>query len=363
MTLGKRVNIQVGLMLITALAIFLPWTGGAWAKDIRAGFIYVSPSQDAGWSHSHDLGRQVVEKMPGVTTDYVDSISEYAYAESVITHMAISGHDIIFATSFGYMESIQKVAPRFPDTIFMHCAGNKRAKNIGVYFGRMYQARYLTGLVAGATSRTGVVGYVAAYPIVEVVRGINAFTLGVLEMNPKAKVHVRWVRSWHNPEKEAYYANELVNMKADVLTQHQDSPAIQIVAQKRGVYSIGYNQDMSAFAPKAHLTAAIWRWEVIYEPTLKQAMAGTWKSEDIWWGLDTGVVDLAAFGPMVGKKIRDKVALRKQQIINGHHTVFSGPVVDQEGAERIAEGLKATDKELLGMNWFVKGVVGSANPE
>ncbi|MDH5638779.1 MAG: BMP family ABC transporter substrate-binding protein, partial [Nitrospinota bacterium] len=252
---------------------------------------------------------------------------------------------------------------KFPDTIFMHCSGYKRAKNVGLYFGRMYQARYLTGLVAGATTRTGIVGYVAAYPLPEVIRGINAFTLGVLEANPKAKVHVRWVMSWHDSEKETNSANELMDLKADVLAQHLDSPAVQIAAQKRGAYSIGYNQDMSAFAPKTHLTAAIWRWEVIYKYTIGQAMAGKWKNENIWWGLKTGVVDIAAFGPAVSEKTRDTVALRKQQIINSHHAVFEGPVVDQEGAERIGPGTKAADKDLAKMNWFVEGVIGSANPE
>ena len=364
MAVMKRPCIRIlNLALLALSLLFCIGQGVAEGKDVRAGFIYVSSAQDAGWSHAHDLGRQAVEKISGVNTDYVESISEDVYAESVLTHMAVSEHDIIFATSYGYMEAIFKVAPRYPNIVFMHCGGTQRAKNVGTYFGRIYQARYLTGLVAGSMSRTGVIGYVAAYPLPEVIRGINAFTIGVREANPEAKVVVRWVKSWHDTEKEKEIAHNLVNMKADVLTQHQDSPAIQLVAQKRGVYSIGYNQDMSAFAPKAHLTAAIWRWEAIYEKVVKDVMAGTWKSQNIWWGLESGVVDIAPFGPDVTKEIRDMVALRKQQIINGHHDVFSGPVLDQEGKVRIAAKSKATDSELLKMNWFVNGVAGTANPE
>ena len=363
MVMSNRVNFRAVVVFICAF--FSVW-GGAhdlWAKEYRAGFIYVTPSQDAGWSHSHDLGRQALEKMPEVTTIFVDSISEDAHAESVLTHMAGSGYDIVFATSFGYMEAVHRVAPNFPGTIFMHCSGYRRAKNVGVYFGRMYEARYLTGLVAGAMTRTGVVGYVAAYPLPEVIRGINAFTLGVREINPKASVHVRWVKSWHDADRETQLANELVNGKADVLAQHLDSPATQIVAQKRGVYSVGYSQDMSAFAPQAHLTAAVWHWEAIYEYTMKRVMEGRWTSEPIWWGLDRGVVDIGAFGPMVDKKIRDLVLSRRKLIAEGRHFVFAGPVKDQKGAVRIAAGARPGDEELLGMNWFVHGVAGSPNPE
>jgi basic membrane protein A len=328
-------------------------------KELKVGFIYVSPIGDAGWSYAHDLGRKALEAMPGVKTFYVESVPEGSDAERVILNMARKGYDIIFATSFGYMDSMLKIAKKYPNIVFMHCSGFKRAKNMGTYFGRMYQARYLSGMVAGAMTKSNVLGYVAAFPIPEVIRGINAFTLGAQAVNPKVKVRVVWTKTWYDPATEKEAAKSLLDVGADVITQHQDSPAAQEAAQERGVYSVGYNSDMSKFAPKAHLTAPVWNWAPIYTEIVQEVREGTWKSRDIWYGLEHKVVDLAPFGPMVPKDIQQKVLAKKEALTRGQAKVFVGPIKDQQGKVRIAEGQVATDVQLLSMDWFVQGVIGT----
>ncbi len=328
-------------------------------KDYKVGFIYVSPVGDAGWSYAHDMGRQALEAMPDVTTAFVESVPEGPDSERVLNRMAREGMDVIFATSFGYMDPMQNVAKDFPNTVFMHCSGFKRADNVGTYFGRIYQARYLSGMVAGAMSASGKLGYVAAFPIPEVIRGINAFTLGAQKMNPEVEVRVVWTKTWYDPATEKEAAKALLDAGCDVIAQHQDSPGPQEAAQERGVYSVGYNTDMSAFAPKAHLTAPMWNWSVIYEYVLDQVRAGTWKSEDIWWGMDKGVVDLAPYGDMVPEDVRAKVDAAKAELVAGTDNVYAGPLFDQKGEQKVAEGERLSDGDLLGMMWFVKGVIGS----
>lgn len=328
-------------------------------KDYKVGFIYVSPVGDAGWSYAHDMGRQVLEAMPDVTTAFVESVPEGPDSERVLNRMAREGMDVIFATSFGYMDPMQTVAKDFPNTVFMHCSGFKRADNVGTYFGRIYQARYLSGMVAGAMSASGKLGYVAAFPIPEVIRGINAFTLGAQKMNPEVEVRVVWTKTWYDPATEKEAAKALLDAGCDVIAQHQDSPGPQEAAQERGVYSVGYNTDMSAFAPKAHLTAPMWNWSVIYEYVLDQVRAGTWKSEDIWWGMEKGVVDLAPYGDMVPADVRATVDAAKAELAAGTDNVFAGPLFDQKGEQKAAEGERLSDGDLLGMMWFVKGVIGS----
>ncbi len=347
---------KILFVAVTALAIS---STIAAAKDLKVGFIYVSPVGDAGWSYSHDLARKAIEKMPGVTTSYVEDVKEGPDAERVMTNMARKGYGLIFATSYGFMDSTLKVAKKYPDTIFMHCSGFKTAKNMGNYFGRMYQARYLTGIVAGKMTKSNTIGYVAAFPIPEVIRGINAFALGVQSVNPKATVRVVWTKTWYDPATEKEAAKSLLDVGADVITQHQDSPGPQEAAEEKGVYSIGYNSDMSSFAPKAQLTAAIWNWIPYYEKVVKSVENGTWKSSSDWPGIGEGIVGLAPFGKMVPQALRDEVAAAKADIIAGKIKVFAGPIDDQKGAVKIAAGAVATDKQLLGMTWFVKGVVGT----
>lgn len=340
-------------------AIILSVAGPAWAKDLKVGFIYVSPVGDAGYSYAHDQGRLAVESMDGVTTSFVESVPEGADSERVLTNMARKGHDLIFATSYGYMDPVIKVASRFPDTVFMHCSGFKRAENVSTYFGRIYQARYLTGMVAGAMTKSNILGYVAAFPLPELIRGINAFALGAQSVNPDVQVRVVWTKSWYDPATEKEAAKSLLDVGADVITQHVDSPAAQEAAAEEGVYSVGYNTDMSAFAPAAHLTSAVWNWAPIYKTAVEQVQQGTWQSQDIWHGLDKGVVDIAPFGPMVPEDVRNKVEATKAAIADGKLKVFSGPIKDQTGQIKVNSGETLSDGEMLGMTWFVEGVVGT----
>lgn len=330
-----------------------------YAKDLKVGFIYVSPIGDAGYSYAHDLGRKEVAKLPGVKTFYLESIKEGQDAERVLRKMAREGYDLIFATSYGYMDPVIKVAKRFPNVVFMHCSGFKRAKNVGTYFGRMYQARYLTGMVAGYMTKTNIIGYVAAYPLPELIRGINAFTLGAKSVNPKVQVRVVWTKSWYDPATEKEAAKSLLDVGADVITQHVDSPAPQEAAQEAHVYSIGYNSDMAKFAPNAHLTAAIWQWGNLYKKIVMEVKNKTWKSSNIWAGMDEGVVDIAPFGKMVPENVRKHVLEVRQKIKNKEFVIFKGPLYDQNKNLRVKDGEKMTDQEIWSMSWFVDGVIGS----
>ena len=350
---------KIGLLLVCLLLIASTGMAGAAEKEMQVGFIYVDPVGDGGWSYAHDQGRKALDSLPGVKTAFVEHVPEGPDSERVMINMARKGYDLIFATSYGYMDSMLKVAGQFPKTVFMHCSGYKLAPNMGNYFGRIYQARYLTGLVAGAMTRSKQIGYVAAFPIPEVIRGINAFTLGVRAANPDATVRVVWTKTWYDPATEKESAKSLLDVKGDVIAQHQDSPGPQEAAQERGAYSVGYNTDMAAFAPKAHLTAAIWNWAPFYKEVVESVRNGTWKSAPIWPGMEKGIVNIAPFGPMVPEDVKNRVLTEKTRIANGEDRIFSGPIKDQKGNLKIAAGEIASDKDLLGMTWFVEGVVGT----
>lgn len=349
------------MRLITLVALLFGCLSLAHAadKEIKVGFVYVSPVGDAGWSHAHDQARQTIDGLPGVSTSFVEAVAEGPDSERVIQTMARKKYDLIFATSFGYMDSMLKVAGQFPNTVFMHCSGFKTAANMGNYFGRIYQPRYLSGMVAGSMTKSKVLGYVAAFPIPEVIRGINAFTLGAQAVNPEVTVRVVWTKTWYDPAKEKEAAQSLLDVGADVIAQHQDSPGPQEAAQEKGVFSIGYNTDMSRFAPKSHLTAPIWNWVPYYTKVIEQVKTGTWKTGSDWPGLAEGVVDLAPFGPMVPQEVRDRVLAAKAGIINGTDKVFTGPIKDQQGQLRYNDKVVVPDQDLLGMNWFIQGVVGT----
>ena len=346
------------ILVMAALLLAVPGAVAA-EKEMKVGFVYVSPIGDAGWSYAHDQARLALEAMDGVTTAYVEAVQEGPDSERVMLNMARKGYDVIFATSFGYMDPMLKVAKQFPKVTFMHCSGFKLAPNMGNYFGRMYQARYLSGMVAGAMTRSNTLGYVAAFPIPEVIRGINAFALGAQSVNPKVQVRVVWTKTWYDPATEKEAAKSLLDVGADVIAQHQDSPGPQEAAEEKGVYSIGYNSDMSAFAPKAHLTAPIWNWAPFYKEVVDQVRKGTWKSQSTWIGIKEGIVDLAPFGPMVPKAVQDKVLAKKKELVGGKDDLFSGPIKDQSGKIQVAAGKTASDGELLGMKYFVQGVVGT----
>lgn len=330
------------------------------AKAFKAGFVYVSPVGDAGYSYAHDMGRKAVDALDWATTSFVESVPEGADSERVIRNMARNGFDIVFTTSFGYMDPTIKVAKEFPEVKFMHCSGFKKSENVSNYFGRIYQSRYLTGLVAGAMTKSNKLGYVAAFPIPEVIRGINAYTLGVRKVNPEAEVRVVWTKTWYDPALEKDAAKSLLDAGCDVIAQHQDSPAPQEAAQEAGAYSVGYNSDMSSFAPKAHLTSAVWNWGPAYVKMVEEAKNGTWQGDlAYWWSMADGVVDIAPMGAMVPEDVKASVMAAKAELVAGNDTIFAGPIKNQKGEVVIPEGTTAPDGDLLGMTWFVDGVIGT----
>lgn len=330
------------------------------AKEIKAGFVYVGPVGDAGWTYAHDLGRQEMEELDFVKpSTYIESVPEGAESARVINGLVRKGHNLIFTTSFGYMDATIDVAKRNKDVVFMHCSGFKTAENVGTYFGRMYEPRYLSGIVAGKMTKKNVIGYVGAFPIPEVIRGINAFTLGVKSVNPAAEVKVVWTQTWFDPGVERDAADSLLDVGADVLTMHQDAPATLQAAEARGAYVIGYNSDMRSFAPNAFLTAPIWHWGALYTTLAKQVSEGTWKSQQIWYGLKENLVQLADFSDKVPADVKALVADKTAAIKSGAFHPFAGPIKDQDGKVVVAAGQTPTDAELLGMNYFVEGVQGT----
>ncbi|MEW6696942.1 MAG: BMP family ABC transporter substrate-binding protein [Bacillota bacterium] len=329
-------------------------------EKLKVAFIYVGPVGDGGWSFAHDQGRQYLQQqMPDVETSFIESVPEGADSERVLTELAEKGNKVIFATSFGYMDPIIKVAQKYPDVKFIHCSGYKTADNVSTYFGRMYQARYLTGIIAGKTTKSNTIGYVAAFPIPEVIRGINAFTQGVRSVNPDAKVKVVWTNTWYDPAAEKEAGKSLLEAGADVVTQHQDTPGPQQAAEEKGKFGIGYNSDMSKMAPKAVLTSAVWNWGPYYVNTVKAIKEGTWKSDQYWGPMSDKIVDLAPYGPMVSEEVKTLTEAKKQEILDGKFDVFTGPIKDQTGKERVAAGQKMTDAEMLSFDWFVEGVEGT----
>ncbi len=331
----------------------------AQAEPTKVGFIYVGPIGDHGWSYRHDVGRLAIEKELGdkVKTSYVESVSEGPDAERVISQLASSGHKLIFTTSFGYMNPTLKVAKRFPNVKFEHATGYKQAANVATYSARFYEGRYVIGAIAGKMTKSNVIGYVGAYPIPEVVRGINAFLLGARSVNPEVKVKVIWVNSWYDPGKEADAAKALIDQGVDVLAQHTDSPAPLQVAEQRGIVGFGQASDNIAFAPKAQLTAIIDNWDRYYVERTKAVIDGSWKKGDIWGGLKTTMVSMAPYTNMPA----DVVALAKKveaDIISGKVHPFAGPIKDQSGVLKAKAGEVIDDGTLLGMNWYVEGVEG-----
>ena len=328
----------------------------------KVAFVYIGSANDGGYSMTHDIGRKMVEKeLPNIETNYVESVPAGADAERVITQLASQGNKIIFTNSFGYMDPTINVAKKYPDVTFLHCSGYKTAPNVGTYFGRMYESRYLTGIVAGKQTKSNVIGYVAAFPIPEVVRGINAFTLGVRSVNHEAKVKVIWTNTWYNPAGEKQAALTLIDFGADVIAQHQDTPGPQQAAEERGVYGIGYDLDMSSAAPNASLTAAVWNWVPYYVDVIKQITDGKWKSGAYWGGMKDKLVDIAPYGKAVSEETKKQTEDAKAKIIDGSLKVFAGPIKDQSGTVKVPAGQTITDEDLLKFDWFVEGVDGAIN--
>ncbi|TCT16741.1 nucleoside-binding protein [Natranaerovirga pectinivora] len=327
-------------------------------EEFVVGFIYVSPAGDGGWSTSHDNGRKMLEEELGVKTIYRENVPEDQQVEIVIREMVDQGAKVIFATSFGYMDYVLKMAEEFPEVKFLHATGYKSSQNAINYFGRAYQARYLTGIVAGLKSETNKIGYVAAYPIPEVIRGINAFTLGAQSVNPDIEVSVRWTYTWYDPATEKEAAIALLDQGVDIIAQHQDTAGPQQAAEERGVWSVGYHADMTAVAPDAHMTSAVWNWGPFYVEQVQKVMDGTWVAENYWGGMDAGIVQLSPLTKNAPDGAAEIVEPIKQQIIDGDYKIFVGPIYDQEGNLKVEEGTVLTDEEMLSMGWFVEGVIG-----
>jgi basic membrane protein A len=328
-------------------------------KAIKAAWVYIGPPGDHGWTYAHDQGRKAAEAaLEKVTTTYLENVAE-ADSEAKIQELADAGNDIVFTTSFGYLDPTLKVAAANPAKFFEHCSGNKTASNSATYFGRMYQARYLTGMVAGQMTQSKKIGYVAAFPIPEVIYMIDAFTLGVRSITPDATVQVEWTNSWYDPVTEKQLANSLIDDGCDVISQHQDSTAPVDAAKERGKYAIGYHSDMLGFATDTVLTSAIWNWGAYYTQELKAVQDDTWTTHAFFGSLKDGTVDLGAWGAMVPEGIKNQVAAKRAEIEGGTWDVFYGPIKKQDGTELVAAGGQLTDDQILSLMEFVEGVVGT----
>lgn len=333
-------------------------------SDLRVGFVYPAPVGDAGWAFSHDTARRSMEKLPFVNeTSYIESVPEDPeLITAALEELVADGNNLIFGTSYGYMDPMMEAAKRHPDVVFMHSSGFKTQPNAGTYFGRIYEARYLSGIVAGAMTKSNVVGFVAAFPIPQVIRGINAFTLGAQSVNPEIQVKVEWTKTWYGPGIEREKAELLMDQDADVIAIHQNSPAAVQAAAQRGNYAIGFHSDMSAFGPEATLTSAIWDWSVIYKQIALELREGVWDPEQLWWGLDKGVVGLAPLSDKVPADVNALVERRRAEIADRQLRIFEGPIRDDKGDIRVSSGAILSDADLLTMDYYVLGVEGGIAP-
>ena len=323
------------------------------AEAFKVAFVHVGPTADKGWSWAHDQGAQyLAANMPGVEITTLESIAEGPDSQRVFEDLAADGNKLIFGTSFGYMDPMLAAAENYPDVAFMHATGYKTSDNMGNYFGAAEEGRYLSGMAAGARSETGKIGYVAAFPIPEVLRGINAFTLGAREVNPDATVQVVWTSTWFDPPTEGDAAQALLDSGVDVIAMHQDSSAPGQAAEAAGAGWVGYNTDMSEFAPEGWLTAAIWDWGPYYLATAEAVKAGTWAPEAYYGHMADGMVAIAPFGPSVSADTQALIVTREGEIVGGTFLVFTDPIVNQAGNEQ-ALG------DIFSMDYFVEGVIGS----
>lgn len=328
----------------------------------KVAFVYVAPIGDLGWTWAHDQGRLAIEEEFGdkVETTFIELVAEGPDSERVIRDFAQKGYDLIFTTSFGYMDPTETVATEFPETWFVHISGFKQADNMSNVFGRMYIPRYLSGIAAGAATESNVIGYVAAFPIPEVVRGMNAFTLGVRAINPNAEVRVVYTNTWFGPPEEREAAQALLDQGADVIAQHQDTTEPQKAAQEAGKVSIGYDSDMREFVGDSVLTSPIWNWGPKYVDIVRQIMDGTYQSESYW---DAEITALAPFSPQMDARIVDMIQEQELAIRGGKAEVFCGPITSNTGILLVEEGNCLTDGEMLSMEWYVEGIVADAPGE
>jgi simple sugar transport system substrate-binding protein len=327
---------------------------------LKAAFAYVGPVGDAGWTFAHDSGRKEVEAaFPGkVTTSFVENVPEAADAERVIRDMVDQGNRLIFGTTFGYMESMLKVATDNPEVKFEHATGYKTSNNLRTYDSRTYEGAYMAGVLAGGMTKSNTLGVVASIPIPEVIRNVDSFTLGAQSVNPKVKTKVVWVNKWFDPPKETEAAQALIDQGADVLMQNTDSSAVLQTAEKAGKFAFGWDSNMSKFGPSAHLGSAVINWGPYYKKAVKDALEGTWKTEQTWWGVKEGAIDLVAVSDKVPPDLVAKLDTVKAGLKAGTFTIWKGPILDQADKEVVKAGESATIPFLLGINFYVKGVEG-----
>ncbi len=334
------------------------------AEKVKVGVIYISPKNDGGWSQAHATG--MADAVAAVGADKIDLVeienvndADAQQTETAIKQLIADGAQVVFATSYGYMDVVEKLAAEYPEVKFEHCSGYKSADNFANYFGQIEQTRYLSGIVAGRMTKTNTIGYVAAMQIPEVYRGLNAFTLGVRSVNPDAVVKVTWTNTWFDPQKEKEAAISLIDGGADVLAQHQDSPATQQAAQEKGIFGIGYDNPMGSDAIKdAYLTAPIWKWGAYYQMRLQAMVDGSWATGSYWGGMNDGVVALDAMTALVPADVQTEVnGLVDTLKAKGNDFVFAGPIKDNTGAERVAAGASLPAADQFSMDWYVEGVV------
>ncbi|GFN33669.1 BMP family ABC transporter substrate-binding protein [Paenibacillus xylaniclasticus] len=327
-------------------------------KKPRVAFVYIGVPGDGGWTYQHDLGRQAVDEKFGIKSTTVENVPEGPDAQRIFEELA-QKNDIVFGTSFGYMDAMVNAAAKYPNVKFAHATGYKTADNLSTYAGRGYQTGFLSGMAAGKITKNNKIGYAAAFPIPEVIYTINAFTLGAQSVNPDATVQVVWTNTWFDPAVERQAAISLLDQGVDVLANYQDSPAGIQAAAERNVYGLGNDSDMNKYAPDYYLTNPTWNWAPYYIDQVQQVVDGTWQSSSYWGSIADGVADIAPFGISVPQDVRDLIEAKKKEIIDGTYQVFSGPIIDQDGNEKAAAGTVLTDEDIHNMMWFVQGVSGT----
>jgi basic membrane protein A len=330
------------------------------AEPLKIAFAYVGPVGDGGWTFAHDNGRKAIEKEFGdkIVTSFVEKVPESADAERVFRDLAGQGNKLIFGTTFGYMEPMLKVAPDHKDVKFEHATGYKTAENMRTYDSRTYEGAYMAGVIAGKMTKSNTLGVVGSIPIPEVVRNINSFTLGAQSVNPKVTTKVVWVNEWFAPPKETEAATALINGGADVLMQNTDSAAVLKTAQERGKRAFGWDSDMTAYGPQAHLGSAIINWAPYYIKATKDALEGTWSTGAVWWGVKEGAIDMVSIADDVPAEIKAKIDTIRSGLKDGTFSIWKGPIVDSTGKEVVAAGTVADDQFLSGVKFYVKGVEG-----
>ena len=336
-------------------------SGAAKAEPLKIAFAYVGPVGDGGWTFAHDNGRKALEKEFGdkIQTSFVESIPESADAERAIRDMASQGNKLIFGTTFGYMDPMLKVAGDNKEVKFEHATGYKQADNMNTYDSRTYEGAYMAGVIAGAMTKSNTLGVVGSVPIPEVIRNINSFTLGAQSVNPKIKTKVVWVGEWFNPPKETEAATSLINGGADVLFQNTDSPAVLKTAQEKGKRAFGWDSDMTAYGPKAHLASAVINWAPYYIKTTRDALEGNWKGNGkVWWGVKEGAIDVVSIAEDVPAETKAKVEEIKAGLKDGSFSIWKGPITGQDGKLVLSKDAVADDKFLSGVMFYVKGVEG-----